>query len=127
MSEIKFSKSHEWVKKDGDVCIIGITQHAVDELGDVVFVELPGIGKAIAKSASFGVVESVKAVSDLISPVNGSISAINETLKSSPEMVNQSPYEKGWMIKVTGVTDSDLNDLLSENDYNEFVSKEAGA
>ncbi|MFC1566474.1 glycine cleavage system protein GcvH [bacterium] len=122
--DLKFSKSHEWIKKDGDAFVIGITKHAVDELGDVVFVELPAVDGQISKGKSFGVVESVKAVSDLISPLSGKVLESNESLQMQPEMLNTSPYDDAWMIKVKLDNESDYNELLTEEEYNAFIAEE---
>jgi glycine cleavage system H protein len=124
MSELKFSKSHEWVKKSGDVYLIGITDYAAKELGDVVFIELPSAGKELKENESFGVVESVKSVSDLIMPITGKIVEINQDLVKTPELVNSSPFEKAWMLKVSITDNNSLNNLLSESDYKKFISEE---
>jgi glycine cleavage system H protein len=98
--DLRYTKEHEWVRRDGEVAIVGITQFAADELGDVVFVELPAIGTELSQHGTFGVVESVKAVSDLFAPVAGEVIAINEALSSQPELVNTDPYGEGWMLRV---------------------------
>ena len=121
-AELKYSKSHEWVKMEGDVAVIGITDFAQDALGDVVFVNLPGVGDATAAGDAFGDVESVKAVSDLVSPVSGEIVEVNEALADAPEALNSDPYGS-WIIKVSGITDTE--DLLDAAAYEAFCAEEA--
>jgi len=99
-AELRYTKEHEWVRQDGENATVGITQFAADELGDVVFVELPAVGAQLVQHGTFGVVESVKAVSDLFAPVAGQVLEINEALASRPELVNTDPYGEGWMLKV---------------------------
>ncbi|MEA2622720.1 MAG: glycine cleavage system protein [Chloroflexota bacterium] len=98
--ELRYTKDHEWLRREGDEGVIGITAYAADELGDIVFVELPGVGKRLEKSASFGVIESVKTASDLYAPVAGEVVAVNDALTGSPELVNSDPYRDGWMLRV---------------------------
>ena len=121
-AELKYSKSHEWVKMEGDVAVIGITDFAQDALGDVVFVNLPGVGDAAAAGDAFGDVESVKAVSDLVSPVSGEIVEVNEALADAPEALNSDPYGS-WIIKVSGITDPE--ELLDAAAYEAFCAEEA--
>ncbi len=113
----RYLETHEWHKLDGDTVTIGITQFAADELTDITFVKLPKIGAALAKNGSFGEVESVKATSDLYSGVAGTITAINEELVNNPALVNNDPYEKGWMIKVKVAGTGDYDQLLATDDY----------
>lgn len=113
----RYSKSHEWVKIDGDLAIVGITDHAQDSLGDVTFVELPAKGDTLAKGGEFGVIESVKAASDLYSPVGGEIAEVNDVLEDAPELVNQSPYADGWLIKLKGFAAADFDELLTAREY----------
>ena len=120
-AELKYSKDHEWVKFEGDTAIIGISDFAQDALGDVVFVNLPGEGDEATAGAAFGDVESVKAVSDLVSPVSGTIVAVNEELADAPEMLNSDPYG-AWIIKVEGVTASE--ELLDAAAYETFCQQE---
>ena len=120
-AELKYSKDHEWVKFEGDTAIIGISDFAQDALGDVVFINLPGEGDEVTASESFGDVESVKAVSDLVSPVSGTIVAVNEELADAPEMLNQDPYS-AWIIKVEGVTAQE--ELLDAAAYEAFCQQE---
>ena len=120
-TELKYSKSHEWVRLDGDVAVVGISDYAQDALGDVVFVNLPQVGDEVFAGESFGDVESVKAVSDLISPVSGVVCAVNEELEDSPEALNADPYG-AWIIKVERVTDEE--ELLDAADYAAFCAGE---
>jgi glycine cleavage system H protein len=119
----KYTKEHEWITADG---AIGITDHAQDSLGDIVFVELPKVGTDIAAGKSFGTVESVKAVSDLFAPVSGTVTATNEALATAPEQVNKDAYG-AWMVKIKVKDPAELNALLSAADYEKFVSEEAGS
>ncbi len=120
-TELKYSKSHEWVRLDGDVAVVGISDYAQDALGDVVFVNLPQVGDEVFAGEGFGDVESVKAVSDLISPVSGVVCAVNEELEDSPEALNADPYG-AWIIKVERVTDEE--ELLDAADYAAFCAGE---
>ena len=121
-AELKYAKSHEWVLMDGDTAIIGITDFAQDALGDIVFANLPAEGDDVASGEAFGDVESVKAVSDLNSPVSGTVCAVNEDVTDSPELLNQDPYGT-WIIKVNGITDTE--ELLDAAAYEEFCKTEA--
>ncbi|MFY9647562.1 MAG: glycine cleavage system protein GcvH [Terriglobales bacterium] len=118
----KYTKEHEWITADGT---IGITNHAQDSLGDIVFVDLPKVGTEIAAGKSFGTVESVKAVSDLYAPVAGTVTATNEALATAPEQVNKDAHAS-WMVKIKVKDPADLNALLSAADYDKFVSEEGG-
>ena len=121
-AELKYSKSHEWVKMEGDVAVIGISDFAQNALGDVVFVNLPSAGDAVEAGAAFGDVESVKAVSDLVSPVSGEIVEVNEALSDEAEALNSDPYGS-WIIKVSGITDTE--ELLDAAAYEAFCAEEA--
>ncbi|MDY3696953.1 MULTISPECIES: glycine cleavage system protein GcvH [Staphylococcus] len=121
--ELKYSKEHEWVKVEDDTVTIGITEYAQGELGDIVFVELPETDDDIEEGESFGSVESVKTVSELYAPVSGTVVEINEELEDSPEFVNESPYEKAWMVKVKLNDTSQLDDLLSADQYKEMIGE----
>lgn len=123
VEELKFSKEHEWVKVEGDTATIGISQHAQEELGDIVYVELPKVGTQLNAMGEFGVVESVKSVSTLFSPVSGEVSAVNDALSQNPETVNKDPYKEGWMIKVKMKNPADLNPLMDSSSYQSFISK----
>ena len=120
-ADLKYSKTHEWIKNEDGVAVIGISDFAQDALGDVVFVNLPAVGDEVTAGESFGDVESVKAVSDLISPVSGVVCAINEELEDSPENLNEDPYG-AWIIKVENVTDEE--ELLSAESYEAFCAEE---
>jgi glycine cleavage system H protein len=119
--ELQYTKSHEWVRTEGDTATIGITDHAQDELGDIVFVELPEEGVTFDAGDSFGTVESVKAVSDLYTPVGGEVVEVNEALSGSPEKINEDPYGEGWIVKIQV---SGEGDLLSASDYEQFLEEE---
>ncbi len=119
--DLLYSEEHEWVKKEGNQVRIGITDFAQSELGDIVFVELPEVGDEIEADEPFGSVESVKTVSELYAPLSGKIVEINEELEDSPEFVNESPYEKAWMIVLEPSDESEFEDLLSDEDYQSFV------
>ena len=120
--DLQYTKSHEWVRREEDTATIGITDHAQDELGDVVFVELPEKGTSFSAGDSFGTVESVKAVSDLYAPVGGEVVEVNETLNDSPELINEEPYGGGWMIRLRISEDGDL---LSAEEYEKLVEEES--
>lgn len=113
-NELKYSKEHEWVKVEGNVATIGITEYAQSELGDIVFVELPETDDEINEGDTFGSVESVKTVSELYAPISGKVVEVNEELEDSPEFVNESPYEKAWMVKVEISDESQIEALLTE-------------
>jgi glycine cleavage system H protein len=120
-AELKYSREHEWVKMDGKIATIGITDHAQDQLGDVVYVELPPVGKEFKGQQEFGVVESVKSVSSLYCPVAGKVLEINAALNDKPEQVNDDPYGAGWLIKVDASNPADLAALLSAADYQKLI------
>jgi glycine cleavage system H protein len=120
---LKYSKEHEWVKVEGNEATIGITDFAQDELGDIVYVDVPEVGKALGQNSTFGVVESVKTVSDLYSPVTGEVTAINNEAVSNPELVNKDPYGAGWIIKVKATNLSELDSLLSVEEYRALIGK----
>ena len=121
---LKYSKEHEWVLVEDDVAIIGITEFAQGELGDIVFVELPEVGEKISKDDPFGSLESVKAVSDIFAPISGAVVEINDDLKENPEAINEDPYGDGWMIKVEMTDMDELKDLMSSEDYAEFIEQQ---
>ena len=118
-SGLRFSESHEWVKQEAEMATVGISQYAQSQLGDVIYVELPTVGQRLEAGGRLGVVESVKAASDLYSPVGGEVAAVNTELKDHPEYVNQDPYGKGWLIKVRGATDNPK--LLDQQAYDAMV------
>ena len=121
MSETHYTDQHEWVRVDGDEGTIGITRYATEQLGDVVYVELPTIGKAIAKGAEGAVVESVKAASEVYAPVGGTVTAVNEALGADPATVNSSPEENGWFFKIKLANKAELEQLMTEQKYLDFV------
>ena len=118
---LKYSKEHEWVRIEGKQATLGITFHAQDQLGDIVYVELPEVGRGFSAREEFGVVESVKSVSSLYCPVAGKVAEVNSTLSTKPELVNQDPYGEGWLIKVEMSNPADLNSLLSAEDYRKLI------
>ena len=120
--DLQYTKSHEWVRIEGDTATIGITDHAQDELGDVVFVELPDEGATFDAGESFGTVESVKAVSDLYAPVGGEVVEVNSALEDAPENINEDPYGEGWIVKLRT---TDEADLLSPEEYEKVVAEES--
>jgi glycine cleavage system H protein len=120
-AELKYTKDHEWVKVDGDIATIGITDFAQRELGDIVYVEIETVGETLEKESVFGTVEAVKTVSDLFMPVSGEVLELNKDIESSPEVVNSDPYGKGWMIKVKLSNASEVGALLSAADYQKLV------
>ncbi|MBI5888344.1 MAG: glycine cleavage system protein GcvH [Deltaproteobacteria bacterium] len=122
--DLKYTKEHEWVKLEGNVVVVGITDYAQDSLGDVVYVELPQEGVGVTKNESFGVVESVKAVSDLYSPVSGSVAEVNDAIVDNPEVINEDPYGDAWMIKVELSNAGELDDLMNADDYQKFIEEE---
>jgi len=124
-ADLLYSKDHEWARKESDgTYTIGITEHAQELLGDMVYVELPDEGAALAAGDEAGVAESVKAASDVFSPLSGEVVAINEDLEDAPEMVNNNPYDDGWMFRIKISDDSEISELLSPEDYQEFVENE---
>lgn len=122
--EYRYSEEHEWVKVEGNKVIVGITDFAQHELGDIVFVELPEVGTELKANEPFGSVESVKTVSELYAPVSGKVLEINEELSDSPELVNESPYEKAWMVVLEISDASELENLLSAEKYEALISEE---
>jgi glycine cleavage system H protein len=121
--DLQYSESHEWVKTEGQVVTIGISDYAQEELGDIVFVELPKVGRVLKQKESFGVAESVKAVSDLFSPVSGKVTAVNEELAQHPELVNKEPFGSGWMIKIELASAGELAGLLSAQQYQKIITE----
>ena len=121
-ADLRYSKEHEWVRVNGDLAVIGITSHAAGELGDVVFVDLPAVGSDLKQFAVFGAIESVKAVSDLFSPISGSVLARNEKLSSAPETVNADPYGEGWLLEVALSNTEELAALLDAAGYDKLTA-----
>lgn len=120
--DLKYSTEHEWVRLDGEDVLVGITDHAQDSLGEIVFVELPKVGDTLEKSSIFGAVESTKSVSDLYSPIAGTVAEVNSTIESEPDLINSSPYEEGWMIKITPSNSSDVDNLLNSEEYKNLIN-----
>ncbi|NLJ74190.1 MAG: glycine cleavage system protein GcvH [Firmicutes bacterium] len=119
--KLLFTKEHEWVLVKGHTARVGITDYAQNELGDVVFVDLPSIGDLVEEGEGFAVVESVKAVSDIYAPVSGEIAAVNEHLEDSPELVNESPLDEGWIVEIKMEEPSQTADLMTQQEYEEFI------
>jgi len=122
---LHYSKDHEWVRVEGDLAVIGITDHAQEQLGDVVYVELPKPGESFAANESFGSVESVKAVSEIFTPVSGEVAEVNESLNDEPEKVNTDPYTDGWMIKMKMKSSGEVDSLLTAAEYEDFTKAES--
>jgi glycine cleavage system H protein len=122
-SDLRYTREHEWIRADGDRGIVGITSFAQDQLGDVVFVELPSVGTKLENGKTFGVVESVKTASDLFAPVDGTVAAVNDKLKDNPELVNSDPYGDGWMIAVALSEPGQLQSLLTSAEYEAILPK----
>ena len=124
-NKLKYSKEHEWVYiDDTDSALVGVTQFAADSLGDVVFVDLPAVDSEISQFEPFGEIESVKAVSELFSPISGTIVEVNQSVIESPELVNENPYENGWLVRVSLTDPSELTRLMSANEYEAFIKSE---
>lgn len=124
-NNLRYSKEHEWVKVEDGKVIVGITEFAQSELGDIVFVDLPETDETIVANESFGSVESVKTVSELYAPVSGKIVAVNEELEDAPELVNESPYENGWMIEIEADDLTEMDELLTAEQYEAFIKGNA--
>lgn len=122
-NELKYTKDHEWIAIDGEIATVGITDFAQRELGDIVYVEIETVGELLKADEVFGSVEAVKTVSDLFLPIEGKILELNEDLETSPEDVNNDPYEKGWMIKIKVSNPSDLDSLLTSDDYKKLIGE----
>lgn len=123
-TNLKYSKTHEWVKLEGTSATVGITHHAQEALGDITFVELPKVGADVKKDMACCVIESVKAASDINAPVSGTVSAVNETLETAPESVNKDPYGEGWVFKLTNINLADAAALMTTKDYDAFVESD---
>jgi glycine cleavage system H protein len=122
--DLHYSKDHEWIRVEGDVGTIGITDHAQNSLGDVVYVELPKVGESFTAHEAFGSVESVKAVSEIFTPVSGEVTEVNESLQDEPEKVNQDPYGDGWMVRVRMSNPGEVDSLLNSVEYEDFTKAE---
>ena len=123
--ELQYTKKHEWLKIEGDSATVGITDFAQQELGDVVYVELPEVGQTLNEGESFGSVESVKAVSEIYMPLSGTVTEVNEVLSDSPEEMNNSPYGEGWMIRIKIADSSQISNLMTSKEYVTYVEEEA--
>jgi len=121
---LKYTKEHEWARVSGNVATVGITAYAKDQLGDVVYLELPEPGATVKKGEPFGVVESTKAVSELFAPISGKVLKVNKALVDAPEIINDDPHEKGWMVEVEMSNPADANELLSAKQYEELVASD---
>lgn len=124
-SDLKYSREHEWIRVEGNLATIGITDYAQEELGDIVNVELPDEGDEIHKDEAFGAVESVKASSEVFSPVSGKIVEVNEPLLDAPEMINEDPYDEGWMVKIELSDSSELEELMDAAAYEQYIKEES--
>ena len=124
-ADLRYDKEHEWVRVEGDTAVLGISDFAQDQLGEVVYVDLPSVGDSYEATDSFGEIESVKSVSELFSPVSGTVTAVNDDLNSTPELINSDPYGDGWMIKIKMSDASQLDGLMSAGEYDSFVANEA--
>ena len=120
-ADLKYTQDHEWIRIEGETAVVGVTDFAQGELGDVVFVEIETEGEDLGKGETFGTVEAVKTVSDLFMPVGGKVLEVNEALADEPELVNKDPYGKGWMIKIQIADESELDELLSAEDYQKMI------
>jgi len=123
--DLKYTREHEWVRVVGNKAIVGITDFAQNQLGDVVFVELPEVGERVKQSEPFGTIESVKAVSDLYAPISGEVIKVNDALEEEPELVNKDPYTEGWMIEIEVKNPDELNNLISSKDYEAYIKDQA--
>ena len=121
--DCKYTKDHEWVRMEGDTAVVGITEFAQAELGDLVFVDLPAVGKAVTQHGTMCVVESTKAASDVYSPLTGSVSAVNNALSADPGLINRTPYTDGWIVKLTGVSAAEIAGLMSADEYKKLLGK----
>ena len=121
MADVKYTRDHEWIRLDGDVGVVGITTYAQSQLGDVVYVELPAIGRRLEKGAEAAVVESVKAASEVYSPVGGEVVAVNDALEAAPALVNEDAEGKGWFLKLKVADASELDELMSEQEYKQYL------
>ena len=122
-ADVRYTPEHEWARREGDTIAVGITSYATEQLGDVVFVELPAVGRKLDAMKPFGVVEAVKTVSDLFAPLAGEVVAVNEALAGNPALVNQSPYGEGWMIRIRPEDPAALDKLMSNQDYEHYLEE----
>ena len=120
--DCRYQETHEWAREEGDTVRVGITDFAQDELGDIVFVELPSVGETIERGAEFGVIESIKAVSDLYAPLSGEVVAVNDDLVDAPELVNEDPFGDGWMLEIESTDETEFDELLSAAAYDDRIA-----
>ena len=123
MSEKKYTEEHEWTNNQNDIVTIGITDHAQESLGEIVFIELPDVGTTVDKSSTFGVIESTKSVSDLYSPIAGEVVEVNRSVENEPDIINKNPYGEGWIIKIKAKRIEDLDSLLTAKQYEELIDE----
>jgi glycine cleavage system H protein len=121
--DCKYTKDHEWVRMEGDLAVVGITEFAQSELGDLVFVDLPAVGKAVTNGGVMCVVESTKAASDVYSPLTGTVAVVNASLSNDPGLINRTPYTEGWIVKLSGVSAEALSGLMSADEYKKLLGK----
>lgn len=122
-AELKYTRDHEWIRVDGDVAYVGITDYAQSELGEIVYVDISTQGEVLGKESVFGTIEAVKTVSDLLMPISGNVMEFNGDLEDQPELVNEDPYGKGWLIQISVLEPAELDDLLSASDYQKLIAK----
>lgn len=123
--QLRYTKEHEWVRVEGGEAVVGVTDYAQGELGDVIFVELPAPGKTVEQMKTFGTIDAVKTVSDLFAPVSGEVTAVNDSLKDNPALVNQAPYEGGWMVRIRMKDPKEVDGLLTAEDYEKHLGAHA--
>jgi glycine cleavage system H protein len=121
---LKYHKDHDWARIDGDTAVFGITSYAADALGDIVFIELPETGAELTSGSSYAEIESVKAVSDIVAPLSGTVIETNEDVVDAPEVINESPYDEGWLVKIKLNDPSEIDDLMSSDEYDELLAEE---
>ena len=119
--DLKFAKTHEWVRLDGEAVTMGISEYAVKQLGDIVYIELPSVGATVKREGSFGVIESVKAAVEIFSPIDGEVVQANDEITDNIELLSQDPYGQGWMVKIKAADPQQLNDLMTASDYKEYI------
>jgi glycine cleavage system H protein len=121
---LRYHKDHDWARIEGDTAVFGITSYAADALGDIVFIELPETGAEVSSGSSYSEIESVKAVSDVTAPLSGTVVEVNEDAVDAPEMINESPYDEGWLVKITLSDPSEIDDLMTADEYEEMLAEE---
>mgnify|MGYP001449348221 CR=1 FL=1 len=121
-NNLKYTKEHEWVRIDGEIITVGITDHAQSELGDIIFIEFPELNQSVSKDEPFGTIEAVKTVADLFAPVTGKVLEINQALENSPDLVNSDTYGEGWIVKITNIDNSQFDNLLDSEKYKDLIN-----